>query len=239
MDILDYGSSFLSGNWPLNRVRCWIESRTRIVDERSGHTEDYFQCGSCKAAAVFGEGDLMYPDNYDFLPIFGPEFGIIFRRKASADPGYRSIQPVGKMWGGPTYKLKPAKAARLLGTNAEIRQATHDGVPLVARTRIADAATGLHAILEYPVKVMNIQDDRDLYQVEAGPLALPDLSSRPARLVDSLSLAFVTFNRPDRVEFLIEDETPILRGGEEVGRVHHFSRPLRVPAENRVYALEA
>ena len=46
---LDYGASFLIGTAPQNKVRFWVESRTRIINERNGMTEDYFQCASCKS----------------------------------------------------------------------------------------------------------------------------------------------------------------------------------------------
>ena len=32
---LDYGCSFVLGNGPENEVRMWVESRTRITDERT------------------------------------------------------------------------------------------------------------------------------------------------------------------------------------------------------------
>ena len=38
---LDYGRSFIIGKAPSNEVRFWVESRTRIVDEASGTSEEY------------------------------------------------------------------------------------------------------------------------------------------------------------------------------------------------------
>jgi hypothetical protein len=32
MGPIDYGRSFLQGKWAENRVRFWVESRTRVVD---------------------------------------------------------------------------------------------------------------------------------------------------------------------------------------------------------------
>ena len=50
---LDYGRSFLIGKAPENEVRFWVESRPRIIDEKSGQCEDYVQVGSCKSEATF------------------------------------------------------------------------------------------------------------------------------------------------------------------------------------------
>jgi len=237
MEPIDYARSFLIGKWPGNRVRFWVESRTRVIDERAGRHEDFYQCASCKAESTFATKDLFTPDNYDFLPVFGPEDGVIFRRKAWLNPNYRTVKKAAEMWEGQTYKVRTPGACRLLATNADIRRASHDAIPIVAQTEIADAATGLRAIIEFPVKTLNVHDERDLYQVDTGPVAFPDLSRRLASFAESLSLAFVAFNVPGFADFVIEDVTPIKESDREVTKVHHYSRLLSLPAKNRLYAI--
>ena len=58
--------------------------------------------------------------------------------------------------------------------------------------------------MEYPVKTMNTNRANDIYQVDTGPVAFPDLSQRHARHVDALSLAFVVFNAPHFADFVLE-----------------------------------
>lgn len=237
-EILDYGRSFLSGRWPGNAVRFWVESRTYIEDERTGESEAYLQCAACKSEDTFAEKDLFYADNYDFTPIFGPRFGLIFRRWAHLNPAYREVKATEAMWGGPIHRLRHPARVRELEGNAVIRAATHDGLPLVAQTELANPELGLRAIIEYPVKTMNIHDERDLYQVDTGPIALPDLSRRPERFADAFSLAYIAFNVPHFADVVIEDETPITHDGRVVTRVHHYSRRLSLCARNRLFAVE-
>ncbi len=235
---IDYGRSFLQGKWAENRVRFWVESRTRILDPQSPSPIDYYQCASCKSENTFAPKDLFHKENYDFLPIFGPVDGVIFRRKAFLNTDYRQIRKSAEMWEGQLYKLVRPRKVRLLRSNREIREATSSGVPIVAQTEIADSRTGLRAIIEFPVKTMNIHDTRDLYQVDSGPVALPDLSRRYPRPAESLSLAFVAFNAPSSVDFVIESPTPITESGRELTRVHHYSRLESLPAANRLFACE-
>jgi hypothetical protein len=235
MNILDYGRSFLIGRAPENRVRFWIESRTRIIDERDKRHEDFYQCASCKAEDTFAEKDLFKPDNYDFLPVFGTEGGVIFRRRAWLNPSYRSVLKAAEMWGGQDYKLRPAGRARLLASTEEVRRASHAGEPVVAQTEIADETTGLRAIIEFPVKTLNIHDERNLHQVDTGPVAFPDLGRRHPGFAESLSLAFVAFNAPHFADFIIEDATPLK--DHDPAQIHHYSRILSLPAKNRLYAL--
>ena len=228
---LDYGLSFLHGTAAWNSVRFWVESRTRIIDEKTGGFEDFLQCASCKSEDTFAKQNLFYKDNYDFLPIFGPTHGVIFRRKASLNSGYRQVRAAKDMWDSPKLQLAPAKKNEPLASTAAIRKATHAGWPLVAQTEFSDPRTSLRAIIEFPVKTMNIHDEKDLYQVDTGPVAFPDLSQPRANFAESLSLAFIAFNAPDFADFVIEDETPV---GQT--RIHHYSRLHHQPSQNRLYA---
>lgn len=236
LEPLDYGRSFLQGKWSENRVRFWIESRTRLVDPTAPAPIDYYQCASCKSENTFAPKDLFHQDNYDFLPIFGPDDGVIFRRKAWLNPNYKQLRKASDMWAGQVYHLVRPRRTRLLRSNREIRAATHAGVPIVAQTEIANPDTGLRAIIEFPVKTMNIHDQRDLYQVDSGPVAFPDLSRRYPQPAASLSLAFVAFNSPGSADFVIEAPTPIPNPASEVAQVHHYSRLLSLPATNRLFA---
>lgn len=237
LEPIDYGRSFLQGKWAENRVRFWVESRTRIIDPQ-GTSLDYYQCASCKSENTFAPKDLFHKDNYDFLPIFGPEDGIIFRRKAYRNADYRQIRKAAEMWEGQVYKLVRPRTVRLLRSNREIREATHAAVPIVAQTEISDPRTHLRAIIEFPVKTMNIHDKRDLYQVDSGPVAFPDLARRHPRPAEALSLAFVAFNAPGSADFVIEGPTPISEAGREITTVLHYSRLESLSAANRLYACE-
>lgn len=238
MPVIDYGLSFITGKASWNRVRFWVESRTRILDEQTGQHKDYYQCASCKSENTFGKKDLFVKDNYDFIPIFGPEDGIIFRRKAYLNPGYREWKAAVNMWEGQEYQLRQPRSSRLLATPDDIEKATRQGTPLVAQTEITRQETGLRAIIEFPIKTINIRDEEPTYQVDTGPVAFPDLTRRYAKSAESLSLAFVAFNAPGFADFVVEDETPILENSKPLTQVHHYSRILSLPAQNRLYALD-
>jgi hypothetical protein len=233
---ISYDSSFISGKWLENTVRFWVESRMRFIDEKTGRVEDYYQCGSCKSEYTFVEKDLFKEDNYDFMPIFGPEYGIIYRRKAYYTTDYKSCPLSTDMWEGQNYKLREARSV-VLDSNKAIREATNGAVPVVAQTEIFNEAEGLRAIIEYPIKTMNINDERDLYQTDTGPVLLPDLSKRYEKTVDSISLAFAAFNTPHFTDFVIESDTSIKGEKGKEALVYHFSKIISLPAKNTLFAL--
>lgn len=235
LPVLDYGRSFVCGTASFNNVRFWVESRTVLIDGEQRH--EFLQFGSCKSENTFGEKDLFYGDNYDFLPILADDGNwLIFRRKNRLTSDYRMIKK--EVWGPANSKLKFGHKVRVLDSFEAIRDATAAGVPLVSRTELADEQTGLRAILEAPVKTINIQPGRKLYQIDTGPLGLPDLGRRHEPPVDCLRLAFVAFNAPHFADFVIEQPTPILEDGQERARVFHFANPISLPAKNSLLAME-
>jgi hypothetical protein len=235
LPVLDYGRSFVCGTAKFNNVRFWVESRTVLFDGDKRH--EFLQLGSCKSENTFGEKDLFSADNYDFLPILADDGNwLVFRRKNRITSDYRTIKK--EIWGPASNKLKFGHKVQTLESFDAIQQATAAGVPLVSRTELEDKGTGLRAIIEAPVKTINIQPDRKLYQVDTGPVALPDLSRRHEPPVDCLRLAFVAFNAPHFADFVIEQPTPIIEDGQERAKAFHYSNPISLPAKNSLITVE-
>jgi len=235
-DFLDYGRSFICNTAAFNAVRFWVESRTTVIDAANDRSIDFYQCGSCKSENTFSEKDLLYADNYDFLPIVGDGDYLVFRRPARLSDRYREVRTVEEFWGEPLMKLQKPASVSQLSTWEEIRDVTADAVPIVSRTEISNEETGLRAIIECPVKTMNISLERQMYQVDTGPIAFPDLTKRYERPIECLSLAFVVFNAPHFADFVIEQPTPVVENDEEVCKIYHFSSPFSMPAKNILYA---
>ena len=234
---IDYGRSFLANPSPANSVRFWIESRTILFDDAGGEPVHFYQCASCKSENTFGEKDLLYADNYDFMPIFGGEDLLIFRRYVRIMPGrYRQLQKAEDVWGTPIFKLVPAKPFIVLDGWNQIRDATAEGLPLITQTEIRNEETGLRAIVECPTKTMNISIDKKMYQVDTGPIAFPDLSKRFDPPIDCLRLAFVVFNSPHFADFVIEQPTPVDQEGTGETKVYHYSNPFSISVKNTVMA---
>ena len=153
---LDYGRSFICGTVPMNNVRFWVESRTTIFDDQARTSTVFYQCASCKSENTFGEKDLFLSDNYDFLPIFGGGHWLIFRRPARISPTYRTTYKSTELWGEPTMILHAAAELTRLDTFESIRGATAAGLPIVTQTEIRNDQTGLRAVIECPVSVLQV-----------------------------------------------------------------------------------
>ena len=236
---IDYGRSFFCNTAEFNSVRMWIESRTTIIDTKSGKSTICYQGASCKSENTFGEKDLFYKDNYDFLPVFGEGKVLVFRRHANKrGDRYRSVKKMEEMWGGnPVIYTPVSNIITELDAFEKIRDATAAGIPIVTQTEFQNNETGLHAVIEAPCKTMNISHDKKMYQVDTGPVAFPDLSKKYDIQIDCLSLAFIAFDKPHFADFVIEAPTSIIEGDKEVATVYHYSKMASMQVKNRIFAL--
>ena len=242
---LDYGRSFLNtkgGPDPAaNAPRFWVESRCFITDPETGESVEYFQAGSCKSEQTFARRDLFGTDgqkNYDFLPIFSDRERLVFRRRAQLQPDgkwplYREIAPgADRAWGGiePALRKFPG---RVLETPDQIFQAMKAGQLIVGQTEMRDEKTGRTAVIEYPVKTINWRRSDKMWQVDTGPVLLPDLRVSSEHTAQKIVLAYIAFNTFDWADFVVEQPTPV--AGEQV---YHYSGLVHRLARNVLLALE-
>lgn len=217
----------------------WIESRTRILDTNSGESTVYYQGASCKSENTFGESDLFYEDNYDFLPIFGEGHVLVFRRFAEKrGEGYQSFKKMEEMWGGDPVIYAPVPAVLTeLDSFDKIRDATAAGIPIVTQTEFHNKETELTVIIEAPCKTMNISHPKKMYQVDTGPVAFPDLTKTYNPQIKSMGLAFIAFNKPHFADFVIEVPTQIKNGDKKGGTVYHYSKIVSLQVKNKIFGL--
>ncbi len=242
--VLDYGCSFIqsTGFGTRNSPRFWVESWTRIARPArpadSGFNESaelYYQCGACKSERTFVQNGILTDDNHDFTPVFGTRNTVVFRRKCDDHGEYRTVTPANIPWDREP-RIVPAGKARLLEGPDDVHDAVLAGLPIVARVELRDPGTGKHALVECPVKTMNIDTELGGWQVDTGPVAWPDLTRIDGCFADTLRLAYVVFNTDDYVEAVVEALTDV-GSPERPARVYHYSALETHESRNSLYAV--
>jgi sialidase-1 len=243
---LDYGRSFVNTKASWNSPRFWVESRCRVIDKGASKTAEYLQCGLCKAERTFAHRDLFAKDNYDFLPVFSADEGIIFRRHVRVGSPYRDVRPISEWWEGTEPRLRRIRG-RALTSPDEVFAAMQDGNLIVGQTEIRDEESGRVAVIEYPIKTINFERDRKDWQVDTGPVLLPDLSAPPDEWSQSVRLAHIAFRTPFWVDFIVDQPTSLqpasVDGNEkevkEASRqTYHYSGHVHKTARNVLLVLE-
>jgi len=223
----------------LNNARVPLDCRCEITERRTRQAYEYVLGAACKSERVGVERDIWVQPNADYIPIRSRDqfltlknFGRVGAQVMLYPPSL-GVQPernVGKNADAfDSVKIDVQFCdAELLATPERIVAAVLANEPLVGRTEIQNER--YVALIEYPIKTMNASERDNVYQPDTGPVILPDLSREPADLIAGFELAFLAFNCPDWVEFLVRVPTPMAEGIS----VYHYSQSVRLDSTNQI-----
>ena len=239
--VYDYGRSFVTfvTKPPTrhNNARLQVESVCSLSDRGTGFSCEYVFFASCKSEDTFAEKGLFFEDNFDFCGIFSDREVVIFKTYSKHTPRFREREG---LWSEKfaDVRMHLARAeGRLLRDNAAIVQASLDNIPLIGRVRLEGRAGDLSAVLEFPVKTMNADDQGNRYQVDTGPVPYPDLEMQVKHQVQRFSPAYVAFNAPHFADFVVQQAVPVEASEGQTLSVTHYARPFSVSAQTQVLAL--
>ena len=238
MEVCDYGRSFVTfvGHERSNNARLQVESITRLTDTEAGTSADFFFFASCKSEDAFAKENLFYEDNYDFCGIFSADEYAIFRTCSTHTEEFREQGAWRGRFEDVHWHIVRSEGTELTEA-VQIVRASLENVPLVGKVEIASADGALSAEIEFPIKTMNANDLRDIYQVDTGPLAFPDFEMAAGRHIERLSPAYVAYNAPNFADFVVQVPHPIIIGGREVAKVTHYAKLVSLPARTRAIAV--
>ena len=111
--------------------------------------------------------------------------------------------------------------------------------PMVSRTTIQGGRQGLTAVLEYPVNTMNVVDGPMRFQVDTGPLIVPNFNIKAARPIECLEVGYVVYNRFDEAEFTVRKPVPIMDGPKPLFFRTDYSELRNYPAQNEVLLVDS
>jgi hypothetical protein len=124
-------------------------------------------------------------------------------------------------------------------SHADLRAALDAGWPVLGRTTYLAEDGQTTVALEYPVKVLNVAVDRPLWQVDTGPVLVPDLSPSgpgdPGPLAGRFNLAFLVYNTWDRAEIALRRPTVLVAGEGVQVATEHYSEVRALPARNELF----
>jgi len=234
---LDFSKSFAGWKAKSNWTRINVEAKCDLVDA-AGTVDPYVLVASCKAEHTYADGGLLQVPNYDFCAIFGRDEFLIIRTRMTHEDERTAMQReyglIKDRFDEDNLHLATHDDATVLTDGAAIVKATLANRPIVVTTELSDEATRQRAVIEYPVKTMNILPEQNRWQVDTGPVLLPDFSRREGRPIERFDLAFSVFNRLDQVEFIVRRPTAVGPGGRGACRVHHYAEPRVMAANNTV-----
>ena len=249
-DACDYSRSFMTWNAPYNpndhrkpghmpwgnSARIQLDARCELADSKTGDREEFFLITPCRTEWMYRSDTLFQRPNYEYCGVWSrSEFvglgGAQHRKQGSGVPQY-----IKDNFTDFRLTTKTFPSTKLLEDDEEIIEATLNDVLLVGRTEIWDDAQGVSAVIEYPIKTMNIHPEWKRFQVDTGPLLFPDLSRTVERRIQCFSIAFVCYNTFDLAEFILRVPISIGDPNSEIQSALEYSDIRRLPAKNTILA---
>jgi hypothetical protein len=83
---------------------------------------------------------------------------------------------------------------------------------------------------------VNVQHDRPNWQIDTGPILVPDFQATSALFVGRLELAYILFNSWTRAEVLERRPTPVTSAGERGPQTTHYSAVHSLAVRNELFA---
>lgn len=220
-----------------NLARIDLDALIDVIDDATGKSERFVLIAPCRTEWVYAENRLFQIPSSEYRNIYSltEERAV---RQSIVDDGVRSKgHPVSDNFRSLKIDVKTYPKTHLLKTPAEIVAATAENQPLIGRTEITEPKTKRRFVLEYPIRTMNFQPKTNSFQVDTGPVLMPDFQVKAEKAIDRLEVAFVACNRLDRAEFLIRRPTPVTgEDGRELCKVLHYSESRELPAQTQILA---
>ena len=248
--MIDFANSYMTwfgaAGGSISRID--IEAACTLVDD-TGSEDAFYLIAPCRAEHTHSDGQLIVMPNYDFRGVFGRSEYRIIRTHWVSDPGYlgdpgldttggRVLDEAGLhggKWDEVRLDIPRFDSFTELEDQQAVVDATLENRPLVSITELADGATGARAVLEYPVKTMNVLRSPVRFQIDTGPIIVPDFASTAELAVARFDLAHVVYNQFDRGELILRKPVGVGEGASRLS-VTDYSERVEYTGLNSVLA---
>lgn len=232
---VDFCRSFATFVTPgrTNNARIQVEAVCELADGAQ-----YVLVASCKAEDTYAERDLFKQPNYDFCAIFGDEEYCIVRVGLPVTACWRDSGRNADRFDEVRIDIAEMDA-EVCEDDRAVVEATLGNRLLIGRTEVLDDAGQMVARLTYPIKTMNVNDAKHspngdwIFQVDTGPIIVPEPERRTDLAVERLDLAFIAWNVPDWADLIVLTPTSVSHTDDCVG---HYSQVRTIMARNEVLA---
>ena len=237
MEATDFGNSYKTRTAPpnledkrvpghkpwTNTARILLDARCVLTDAASGQSDEFFLIAPCRTEWCHQEENLFQVPSAEYQEIWSRDRHLSVGRRLTHDGELPRSDPVKPRFTFLEFTVRKHPETTVLKSDEDVVQATMQHLPLVVQTEIWSEDERMRALIEYPIKTINVQLERKRFQVDTGPVLVPDFTSQAEHWIDWFSLAHVAYNTFDRTEFIVRQPTPVVKGGNEVAAVLHYS----------------
>jgi hypothetical protein len=240
--LVDFTNSYMTFTMPdeSNIARIQLDARCVVTDRTQGSTDEIFLITPCKSERMYVPEKLYQNPNYDFCGIWSRKEYLILRTHVTHDPKRAGELDGGLLpgrFGKSVIDLRYLADTHELKTDAAVVKATLKNQYLMARTHVEHSDPHVSAMIEYPVKTMNVCEKTTRFQVDTGALIWPDFTAKTKLLVERFQLGFICYNTYNDGEVVLRVPTPISVDGKPVSQAWHYSKIVPIKAKHELFCV--
>ena len=253
MKIIDFSKSYMSwfGTGEMSSVsRILLDGVCTFINS-NGEKNVFYLTAPCRSEHTHSDEQLIVMPNYDFRGVFGSKEYKIFRNHWVSNPVYlddpgldttggRILEESGLQnakWDDVKLDINYFDNTKELTNKQNVSDSTLDNSILVGQTELINEKTQQKAILEYPIKTMNVIKSIPRFQVDTGPILVPNFDSNKKLKVDSLDIAHIVYNQFDRGEYILRKPVQIANTNDGPLSVTDYSELIEYVGINRIFAV--
>ena len=204
-----YAGGFVGKPGQIYQVRFNLEATCIVQDLKTEHITEIFLGAPCRTEYTIANRNLFQIPSDERRMAFSRTMSIpISRRPSNEESPYRSKR-LKEQFCSHDIDLRHYQSEQVLTNTQEIVDATLNHHLINARVSYLDPAQDLKVILEFPVNLININDEDPEFQICTGPIVLPDLKTWDGLEIHQCFVADAAISDFNYTEFILRREIEI------------------------------
>ena len=196
-----YQGGFVGMPGQAYHVRFTLEAACTVEHHAAGTTAELFLGAPCRSEYTIASRNLFQVPSGEYRMAFSRTAKLSLATGPSTDAEPVSTEPLGTGYQDHTIDIRALPGASRLTDAAAVVEATLRHDLLNAQSRYV--REGFTVTVEYPVNLINLNEEDAEFQVCTGPVLLPDLATWDGQQPARVFLAHAAFSAFDHVEFIL------------------------------------
>ncbi|MYH18640.1 MAG: hypothetical protein F4014_09205 [Gemmatimonadetes bacterium] len=204
--VYKYTGGFVGVSGQAYQVRFHLEAACTVEDLESGRKTDLYLGAPCRTEYTIARRNLFQIPSDEWRMAFSRSQSIPISRRPSTEPAGTRGTPLEEQFKGHDIDIRQYDTDDTLTNAREVVQATLDRDLMNVRITWTAPDRNLQVTLEFPVDLININEEDAEFQVCTGPVVLPDLETWDGSEVHRVFLADAAVSGFDHAEFILRRE---------------------------------
>ena len=204
--VYKYTGGFVGVPGQAYQVRFHLEAACTVESLESGRKTELYLGAPCRTEYTIARRNLFQIPSDEWRMAFSRSLSIPISRRPSTEPAGTRGTPLEEQFKGHDIDIRQYDTDDTLTNAREVVQATLDRDLMNVRITWTAPDRNLQVTLEFPVDLININEEDAEFQVCTGPVVLPDLETWDGSEVHRVFLADAAVSGFDHAEFILRRE---------------------------------